>query len=103
MKLERDVVGRRTIATPNNGKPSATHSERSRGFDLMVSSMLLALLVASIAMGNAASDEIGGVSAHRPSYFASALDFVVNFGLSIGLTWLLFSRRPYGENKGPNP
>jgi hypothetical protein len=103
MKLDRDVVGCRTIATPNSGKPPATHSERSRGFDLMVSSMLLALLIASIAMGDAASDEFGGANADRSSYFASAVDFVVNFSLSIGLTWLLLSCRPHenDERKGP--
>jgi hypothetical protein len=90
----------RRMTTLDSG-PRAIHPEWSRGLDVMVS-VLLALLVAAIA-DNSISSEIGGASADRQSYFASALDFVVNFGLSIGLTWLLFSRRPYGENKGTKP
>jgi hypothetical protein len=99
MKLDRDVVGHRTVTRLNSGKPSATHSERPRGLDVMVSTMLLALLVAAIALGNATSGEIGGASADRQSYFASAVDFVVNFCLSIGLTWLLFSGRPHENDE----
>jgi hypothetical protein len=62
-------------------------------------SVLLALLVAAIALDNPISSEIGGASADRQSYFASAVEFVVNFGLSIGLTWLLFSSRPHEKDE----
>jgi len=99
MKLDRDLVGHRTITKLNSGKPSAIHSERPRGLDVMVSIMLLALLAAAISLGNATSDEIGDASADRQSNFASAVDFVVNCGLSIGLTWLLFSCRPHENDE----
>ena len=98
-----DVVGHRTIATLNTSKPTATHTERLRGFDVLVSTILLALLLAAIALGNPTSDEIVGTSADRQSYFASAVDFVLNFGLSIGLTWLLFSSRPHENDEGTGP
>jgi hypothetical protein len=102
MKLDPHVVGHRRITTLNSSGPPATHAERSRGFDVMVS-VLLALLVAAIALHNAISGEIGGVSADRQSYFASSVDFVVNFGLSIGLTWLVFSSRPHEDNERTRP
>lgn len=103
MKLDPHVVGHRRIAALNSSGPSATHAERSRGFDVMVSIMLLALLVAAIALDNPIFSEIGGASTDRHTYFASALDFVVNFGLSIGLTWLLFSSRPHEDNERKKP
>jgi hypothetical protein len=99
MKLDRDVLGHCRITTPNSSKPSATHAERSRGFDVMLCTMLLALLVAAIASDHPIYGEIGGATADRQSYFASAVDLVVNLGLSIGLTWMLFSSRRHGGDK----
>jgi hypothetical protein len=103
MKFDRDCG--RTLRRSNGSKPFATHAQRSRGFDAMVSTMLLALLVAAIALENPISREIGGAGADRQSYsyFASAVNFVVNFCLSFGLTWLLFSSRPPGDDKGARP
>lgn len=101
MKLGRDFG--QTLQTQNSSKPSATHAKRSRGFDVMVSTALLALLVAAIASDNPIAGEIGGASADRQSYFASVIDFVLNFSLSIGLTWMLFSSRPSGDDKGARP
>src|ERR1700751_4562243 len=100
MKEDGEVVGHRRVMTLNGGRSSATHAGRSRGVDVMVFTMLLALLVAAIALGSPTSGEIEGAGADRQSYFASAVDLVVNFGLSIGLTWLLFLSRPHGDNKG---
>jgi hypothetical protein len=99
MKLGRDFG--QTLQTQNSSKPSATHAKRSRGFDVMVSTTLLALLVAAIASDNPISGEIGGASADRQSYFASVVDFVLNFSLSIGLTWMLCSPAdPLGTTRG---
>jgi hypothetical protein len=100
MKLGRDVIGQCKIATQNRSKPSATHAERSRGPDVMVSVMLLALLVAAVASDNPISGEIGDASADRQRYFASAVDLVMNLGLGIGLTWVLFSSSSHGDYKG---
>jgi hypothetical protein len=103
MKLDQDVVGDRRTTTPNSVKASAAHADRPRAFDVMVSTMLVALLVAAIELDYPSSGEIGGTSADRQSYFALAVDFVLNFGLSIGLTWLLFAGRPHEDNKGTRP
>jgi hypothetical protein len=83
MKPDPHVLGHRGITTLNGGGPPATRAEAPRGLDVMVS-VLLALLVAAIALDSPTSGEIGGASADRQSYFASAVDFIVNFGLSIG-------------------
>jgi hypothetical protein len=70
MKLDRGSG--RTLQSGNRSKPFAIHAERSRGFDVMVSTMLLALLVAGIPSDHPISGEIGIASADRQSYFASS-------------------------------
>lgn len=60
MRLDRDVAGHCRTTTLNTGKPFATHAERPRGFDVLVSTMLLALIFAAIALANPISGEIAG-------------------------------------------
>ena len=102
MKIDGDMVGR-CIATTLKNNQSVTPARRLRGFDAIVSTVVLALLVAAIASGNQISDELGGASADQQSYFVSAVLFVVNFVISIGLTWLLLFSRPRGESLGARP
>jgi hypothetical protein len=95
MKLDRDLVQPWKIATLNSGKRSAPNAGPPRGLDAIISAMLLALVVAAIALELPITGEIGD----RKSYFASAVDFVVDLGLSIGLAWLLFYIAPHRDNK----
>ena len=60
--------------------------------DVSVSVMLFVLMVA-IALHVPISGEIGDDSMHRPGFFMHAFDLMLNFGLGIGMSLLLFSRR----------
>ena len=95
MKLDRDLVQPWKIATLNNGKRSATNTGPPRGLDAIISTTLLGLVVAVIALELPLSGEIGD----RKSYLASAVDYVMTLGLSTGLAWLLFFSALHRDDK----
>src|SRR5882672_1950030 len=95
MNLNPDFVHHRKITKdPDSGKPCARRAGWSRSHDVIVAAMLLAMLVVTIVTRATISDEIADNNVDRQSYVAIVIDVVAALGLSIGLAWLLFSRRP---------
>jgi hypothetical protein len=77
-----------------SGTSCARRVGPSRSHDVIVAAMLLAMLVVAIVNRATVSNEIADSEVDRQSYVAIAIDVVATVGLSIGLGWLLFSRRP---------
>jgi hypothetical protein len=61
---------------------------------VIVAATLLALLVVAIVTRATISNEIADSNVDRQGHVAFVIEFVATLGLSIGLAWLLFSRRP---------
>jgi hypothetical protein len=100
MKLDPNFVHHRKIKRDMDcGKLFARRAGSSRSHDVIVAATL-ALLVVAIATRATISNEIGDSSADRQSYVAFVIDVVATLGLSIGLTWALFSSRPRADDEG---
>jgi predicted alternative tryptophan synthase beta-subunit len=84
---------RKTMAARNSAVPSVIRAEYTYDHDVSVSIILFVLMIA-IAARVPISSEIADDSVHRHGFLMYASDLIVNFGLSIGMSLLLFSSRP---------
>lgn len=82
------------------GKRFARRLGSSRTHDVIVAATLLALLVVAIVTRDTISNDIAESNVDRQGYVAFAIDVVATLGLSVGLAWLLFSRRPRAGDEG---
>jgi len=94
------VPHRKTIRDLDSGKAFARRRGLSRTLDVIVAATLLAFLVVAIVSRAAISDDFADSSVDRQGFVTHVIDVVATFGLSIGLTWLLFSRRPRADDEG---
>jgi hypothetical protein len=101
VKLDSTLIQHRQITRGlESRKLFARRLGSSRSHDVTVAAMLLALLVVTIVSRATISNEIADGNADRQSYVAFVIEVVASLGLSIGLTWLLFSSRPRADDEG---
>ena len=92
MTSDRDEH-RKIMAARNSPVLSVSRAEHAYDHDMSVSIMLFVLMIA-IALHVPISGEIADDNVHRHGFFMHAFDLIVNFGLSIGMSLLLFLSRP---------
>jgi hypothetical protein len=101
MELDPDFVHHRKIAGDmDRGELFERRPRSSRIHNVIVAATLLALLVVAVVTPAAISNEMADGNVDRQSFVAHVIDVVVTLGLSVGLAWLLFSRRPRADDKG---
>ena len=98
MTLDQNENRKMTIVG-NSETLSATPEGQARGRDMKVSLMLLVLLIA-ITLQIPISGKIPAASANRQSFFAQAVNLIVNMALSIGASSLPLSSRPENHRNG---
>lgn len=86
----------RTIAVGRNSETLVAAGD-VHAHDVGVSILLFTLLIA-IAFHLAGT--IGDSKAERQSNFVHAVGRVVNLGITLGASWLLWASRPHGGDEG---